>query len=61
MINNYKNEYCKDVEIGFEVITNMGEDEIVEEELVEKEEVGLKEWRVKIRVTKLREESPWNS
>lgn len=38
-IDNPKNESCKVVEISFEVITDMGEDEIMEEELMEKEEV----------------------
>lgn len=39
IVDNPKNESCKVVEIGFEVITNKGEYEIVEEVLMEKEEV----------------------
>lgn len=41
-LDNPKNQFCKAVETGFEVITNTGEVEIVEEELMEKEEVRTK-------------------
>lgn len=38
-MDNPKNDSCKAVETGFEVIINKGEDEIVEEDLMEKEEL----------------------
>ena len=38
-VDNPKNESCKAVEMGFEVIINKGGYEILEEELMEKEEV----------------------
>lgn len=38
-MDNPKNETCKALETGFEVITNRGGDEIVGEDLREKEEV----------------------
>lgn len=42
IVDNPKNESYKVVETGFKVITNRGEDEIVEEDLMEKQEVGTK-------------------
>lgn len=36
-VENPKNESCKVVEIDFEVATNKGEDEIIEEDFIEKE------------------------
>lgn len=40
IMDNLKNETCKALETSFELITNRGEDEIVEEDLIEEEEVG---------------------
>lgn len=39
-MDNPKNETCKDLEAGFEVIANIFEDEVVEEVLIEEDEVG---------------------
>lgn len=39
-MDNSKNETCKDLETCFEVITNRGEDEIMEEDLIEEEKLG---------------------
>lgn len=38
-VDNPKNGACKDLETCFEVITNRGDGEIVEENLIEEEEV----------------------
>ncbi|XP_050892563.1 uncharacterized protein LOC127098101 [Lathyrus oleraceus] len=40
-VDNPKNDSCKAIEKGFEVITKKGENEIVEEDLIEKEEVRI--------------------
>lgn len=40
-IGNPKNESCKAVETGFEVATNKGKEEIVEEVFIEEEEVRI--------------------
>ena len=37
-VDNPKNETCKALEAGFEVITNIGKDEVMEEVLIEKDE-----------------------
>ncbi|XP_050889027.1 uncharacterized protein LOC127094210 [Lathyrus oleraceus] len=39
-VDNPKNETCNDLEAGFEVITNIGKDKVVEEVLIEKDDVG---------------------
>lgn len=39
-MDNPKSETCKDVESGFEVITNISEDEILEKDLIGGEEMG---------------------
>ncbi|XP_050875549.1 uncharacterized protein LOC127079170 [Lathyrus oleraceus] len=41
IIDNPKNESCKDVETGFGVITKKGEAEIVKEDVIEKKEGGI--------------------